>query len=92
MIEQNGTTTELETQKAELEKKVEKLGIKDLDRRIEIAMAALRCPPADKDITSLSGVCVLAAHSLLSSELKVNAFFSTQIFRESAEELHCADS
>ena len=40
---------------AELEKKIEAAGAWDLQRNIEIAMAALRLPPGDAEVSILSG-------------------------------------
>jgi ATP-binding cassette ChvD family protein len=42
-------------EQAELERKIEAAGAWDLKRTIEIAMDALRLPPADADVTELSG-------------------------------------
>src|SRR3954470_1701091 len=42
-------------QQAELEAKIEAAGAWDLKRTIEIAMDALRLPPGDADVTTLSG-------------------------------------
>ena len=42
-------------QQADLEAKIEASGAWDLKRTIEIAMDALRLPPADSDVTTLSG-------------------------------------
>lgn len=42
-------------QQAELQEKIDACGGWDLERTIEIAMDALRCPPADADVTKLSG-------------------------------------
>ena len=42
-------------EQAELEAKIEAAGADDLDRQIEIAMDALRLPPGDADVTTLSG-------------------------------------
>jgi energy-dependent translational throttle protein EttA len=42
-------------EQAELEKKIEAAGAWDLDRKVAIAMDALRVPPADADVTQLSG-------------------------------------
>ncbi|HVN50180.1 MAG TPA: ATP-binding cassette domain-containing protein, partial [Acidimicrobiales bacterium] len=42
-------------EQAELERKIEAAGAWDLKRTIEIAMDALRLPPADADVTALSG-------------------------------------
>jgi ATP-binding cassette ChvD family protein len=43
------------TLQAELEDKINAAGAWDLDRNVEIAMDALRCPPNDAPIESLSG-------------------------------------
>ena len=40
---------------AELQEKIEHAGAWDLERTVEIAMDALRCPPGDADVTKLSG-------------------------------------
>ena len=40
---------------AELQEKIEAANAWDLDRTVEIAMDALRCPPGDADVTKLSG-------------------------------------
>jgi sulfate-transporting ATPase len=40
---------------AEVEDKINAAGAWDLDRNVEIAMDALRCPPDDADVTTLSG-------------------------------------
>lgn len=45
----------LGAQQAELEAKIEAAGAWDLNRTIEIAMDALRTPPDDADVTTLSG-------------------------------------
>ena len=42
-------------EQAELQEKIDHKGAWDLDRTIEIAMDALRCPPGDADVTKLSG-------------------------------------
>ena len=42
-------------EQADLEAKIQAAGADDLDRQIEIAMDALRLPPSDADITTLSG-------------------------------------
>jgi ATP-binding cassette ChvD family protein len=42
-------------EQAELEAKIQAAGADDLDRQIEIAMDALRLPPGDTDVTTLSG-------------------------------------
>ena len=40
---------------AELQEKIDAVGGWELERTLEIAMDALRCPPADADVTTLSG-------------------------------------
>ncbi len=45
----------LGSRQAELEAKIEAAGAWDLQRTIEIAMDALRLPPGDADVTTLSG-------------------------------------
>ncbi len=42
-------------EQAELQEKIDAEDGWDLDRRIEIALDALRCPPPDADVTTLSG-------------------------------------
>ena len=42
-------------EQATLQTRIDALGAWDLDRKLEIAMDALRLPPADADVTSLSG-------------------------------------
>lgn len=42
-------------EQSKLQDQIEAAGAWDLDREIEIAMDALRCPPADQDVTVLSG-------------------------------------
>ena len=42
-------------EQAALQEEIDAKGAWDLDRNIEIAMDALRCPPADADVTKLSG-------------------------------------
>ena len=46
---------DLLAEQAELQEKIDAEDGWDLDRRIEIALDALRCPPPDADVTSLSG-------------------------------------
>jgi ATP-binding cassette ChvD family protein len=43
------------TEQAELQEKIDAAGAWDLQRTIDIAMDALRCPPGDADVTKLSG-------------------------------------
>jgi ATP-binding cassette ChvD family protein len=45
----------LMSEQAELQTRIDALGAWDLERTLEIAMDALRLPPADADVTSLSG-------------------------------------
>ncbi|MFP5332710.1 MAG: energy-dependent translational throttle protein EttA, partial [Acidimicrobiia bacterium] len=45
----------LGTEQAALEKKIEAADAWELDRKVAIAMDALRVPPADADVTTLSG-------------------------------------
>ena len=42
-------------EQGELQEKIDRVNGWELDRTIEIAMDALRCPPGDADVTSLSG-------------------------------------
>ncbi len=42
-------------EQAELQEKIDHEDGWELDRRVDIALDALRCPPADSDVTSLSG-------------------------------------
>ncbi|HEX6980320.1 MAG TPA: energy-dependent translational throttle protein EttA [Alphaproteobacteria bacterium] len=42
-------------EQAELQEKIDAANAWELDRTIEIAMDALRCPPGDADVTKLSG-------------------------------------
>jgi ATP-binding cassette ChvD family protein len=42
-------------EQATLQEKIEAMNAWDIDREVEIAMEALRCPPADADVTTLSG-------------------------------------
>ncbi len=42
-------------EQAEVQERIEHADGWDLDRRLEIAMDALRCPPGDADVTKLSG-------------------------------------
>ncbi|MDA8230708.1 MAG: energy-dependent translational throttle protein EttA [Magnetospirillum sp.] len=42
-------------EQAELQERIDHLDAWDLQRKIEIAMDALRCPPADADVARLSG-------------------------------------
>jgi energy-dependent translational throttle protein EttA len=42
-------------EQGELQEKIEQAGAWDLDRTVEIAMDALRCPPGDAEVANLSG-------------------------------------
>ena len=42
-------------EQGELQEKIEALDAWDLDRKVEIAMDALRCPPPEAEVTKLSG-------------------------------------
>src|SRR5579862_9500510 len=42
-------------EQGELQEKIDHAGAWELDRTVEIAMDALRCPPGDMKVTSLSG-------------------------------------
>ena len=42
-------------EQAELQDKIEAVGAWDLSRQVDIAMDALRCPPGDADVKTLSG-------------------------------------
>ena len=42
-------------EQGELQEKIDQAGAWDLDRTVEIAMDALRCPPGDAEVTTLSG-------------------------------------
>jgi sulfate-transporting ATPase len=42
-------------EQAKLQERIDAVGAWDLDRKLEIAMDALRLPPADADVTKLSG-------------------------------------
>jgi ATP-binding cassette ChvD family protein len=47
--------TELLAEQSEWQEKIDAAGGWELERTIEIAMDALRCPPGDADVTTLSG-------------------------------------
>ncbi len=49
------TMNELLTRQGELQTRIDTLDAWDLDRQIEIAMDALRCPPGDSRVDKLSG-------------------------------------
>ncbi|MBY0431773.1 MAG: ATP-binding cassette domain-containing protein, partial [Rhodospirillales bacterium] len=46
---------DLIVEQGELQEKIDALNAWDLQRNVEIAMDALRCPPGDSDVTKLSG-------------------------------------
>ena len=46
---------ELLAEQGELQEKIDAIGAWELERTIDIAMDALRCPPGDADVTTLSG-------------------------------------
>ncbi|CAN0495433.1 unnamed protein product, partial [Discosporangium mesarthrocarpum] len=46
---------DLITEQGELQEQIDAQNLWDLDREVEIAMDALRCPPGDADVTKLSG-------------------------------------
>ena len=46
---------DLIAEQAELQEKIDAADAWDLDRKVEIAMDALRCPPGDSAVTNLSG-------------------------------------
>src|SRR3546814_6864620 len=46
---------ELMTEMGELQEKIDAVDGWTLDNQLEIAMEALRCPPGDADVASLSG-------------------------------------
>ncbi|MGE5476657.1 MAG: energy-dependent translational throttle protein EttA [Bacteroidales bacterium] len=46
---------DLIAEQADLQEKIDAADAWDLDRKVEIAMDALRCPPADADVSKLSG-------------------------------------
>ena len=43
----------------ELSAQIKEGGFKNLKGKVERAMHALRCPPPDSDVTTLSGVCIV---------------------------------
>ncbi len=50
-----GEMDALLAEQAELQERIEALDAWDLDRKIDIAMDALRCPPAEAEVATLSG-------------------------------------
>ncbi|AEP08546.1 energy-dependent translational throttle protein EttA [Micavibrio aeruginosavorus] len=55
MAEPDADYDSLMAEMGELQEKIDAVDGWELDRTIEIAMDALRCPPADADVTKLSG-------------------------------------
>jgi len=55
MGDENADFDALLTKQAELQEKIDAADAWDLQRKVEIAMDALRCPPGDADVTKLSG-------------------------------------
>jgi energy-dependent translational throttle protein EttA len=55
MGEPDADFDKLLAEQADLQDKIDAAGAWDLDRNLEIAMDALRCPPSDADISKLSG-------------------------------------
>jgi sulfate-transporting ATPase len=55
MGEPDADFDKLLTEQAELQDKIDAAGAWDLERTFEIAMDALRCPPGDADVATLSG-------------------------------------
>ncbi|AGH97032.1 energy-dependent translational throttle protein EttA [Micavibrio aeruginosavorus] len=55
MAEPDADYDSLMAEMGELQEKIDAVDGWELDRTIEIAMDALRCPPADADVTTLSG-------------------------------------
>ena len=54
-VEDPDEMTALIEEQAELQEKIDAAGAWDLDRTIEIAMDALRCPPGEASVENLSG-------------------------------------
>jgi energy-dependent translational throttle protein EttA len=55
MGEPDADFDKLLSEQADLQDKIDAANAWDLDRQLEIAMDALRCPPSDADVTKLSG-------------------------------------
>jgi sulfate-transporting ATPase len=58
MEEDDPDKEELEELKDKLHDQIEEGQLRDLNRKIERAMDALRCPPGDEGVEHLSGVCI----------------------------------
>lgn len=54
-VEDPDEMTKLIEEQGALQEKIDAADAWDLDRRIEVAMDALRCPPGEADVTKLSG-------------------------------------
>jgi sulfate-transporting ATPase len=54
-VTDNDEMMKLIEEQGELQEKIEAVGGWDIEREIEIAMDALRCPPKDADVSKLSG-------------------------------------
>lgn len=54
-VTDDGEMMKLIEEQGELQEKIEATGGWDIERDIEIAMDALRCPPKDADVTKISG-------------------------------------
>ncbi len=54
-VTDNDEMMELLDKQGELQEQIDAMDAWNLDNEIEIAMEALRCPPADADVTTLSG-------------------------------------
>ena len=46
---------DLLAEQADLQEKIDAAGLWDLERQVEVAMEALRCPPGEADVHNLSG-------------------------------------
>jgi len=55
IVEDPDEMTKLIEEQGALQEKIDAADAWDLDRRIEVAMDALRCPPGEADVTKLSG-------------------------------------
>ncbi|HJR22507.1 MAG TPA: energy-dependent translational throttle protein EttA [Dongiaceae bacterium] len=55
MADPNADFDTLLARQAELQEKIDHADAWDIQRKVEIAMDALRCPPGDADVTKLSG-------------------------------------
>src|SRR5690606_9630940 len=55
MADPDAESDNLLARQAELQEQIEHADAWDIQRKVEIAMDALRCPPSDADVTKLSG-------------------------------------